>query len=51
MENKVLLGVCEKLGKSFGVDPLLFRIIFIICGFSNFWTTLIVYFILAIFMN
>jgi phage shock protein PspC (stress-responsive transcriptional regulator) len=30
-----MLGVCHRLGKIFGIDPLLFQILFVIWFLSN----------------
>lgn len=44
--NRVLAGVCGGLGEYFGIDPLIFRILFIILPGMN----LFVYLIIAIFI-
>lgn len=44
-----MLGVCHKLGDKFGVDPLLFQILFVI-WFLNTGTAFLVYLLLALFM-
>ena len=45
--NKVIFGVCGGIGEYFGVDPVIFRIIFIIL-FFGFGTGLLAYIIMAL---
>lgn len=45
-ENKVLSGVCGGLGAYFNVDPVIFRIIFVLLAIGGFGTGVLVYFIL-----
>ncbi|NLR64975.1 PspC domain-containing protein [Chitinophaga varians] len=45
-ENKVLSGVCGGLGAYFNVDPVIFRIIFVLLAVGGFGTGVLVYFIL-----
>ncbi|NML36150.1 PspC domain-containing protein [Chitinophaga sp. G-6-1-13] len=45
-ENKVLSGVCGGLGAYFNIDPVIFRIIFVLLAIGGFGTGVLVYFIL-----
>jgi len=45
-----MLGVCERLGKSLDLDPLLFQVFFILWSFNSLGTALIVYFLLNIIL-
>lgn len=46
-----MLGVCHKLGQKFGVDAALFQILFVIWFVNSGGSALVVYFLLALFMN
>ncbi|QJB40930.1 PspC domain-containing protein [Chitinophaga oryzae] len=45
-DNKVLSGVCGGLGAYFNVDPVIFRVIFVLLAIGGFGTGVLVYFIL-----
>ena len=49
-EGKLITGVCAGLGKKFGMNPWLFRVIFIVSGFIPFlgWALLGFYIVGAI---
>ncbi|MFP4515104.1 MAG: PspC domain-containing protein [Parcubacteria group bacterium] len=48
-ENKIIFGVCGGLGEYFEVDPLLFRVGFIILTFAG-GGGLLIYILLALLM-
>ena len=43
-------GVCAGLGKYFGIDPTILRIIFVLCSFIGVGSPILIYFLLAILM-
>jgi phage shock protein PspC (stress-responsive transcriptional regulator) len=48
-ENKIIFGICGGLGEYFGLDPILFRLAFIILSFAGGGGVLI-YLLLALFI-
>lgn len=46
VKNRILFGVCSGLGEFFNIDPIFFRLIFILSIFFNGWG-IVVYIILA----
>lgn len=48
-ENKIIFGVCGGLGEYFEVDPLLFRIAFVILAFGG-GGGILIYLLLALIM-
>jgi phage shock protein PspC (stress-responsive transcriptional regulator) len=48
-ENKIIFGVCGGLGEYFEVDPILFRLAFIILTFAG-GGGILIYLVFALFM-
>ncbi len=48
--DKKVLGVCAGLGRYFGIDPLLVRILFVVATFGGFGSAIPIYLILAFVM-
>ena len=49
--EKNAFGVCEWLGKKFGVNPLVFRKLFIYLSFIAFGSPFIIYFLMAFILE
>jgi phage shock protein C len=45
-----IAGVCAGLGKYFGIDPTILRIIFVLSSFIGVGSPILIYFLLAILM-
>lgn len=48
--DKKVLGVCAGLGRYFGIDPLLVRLLFVVATFGGFGSAIPIYLILAFVM-
>jgi phage shock protein C len=46
-DNEVLFGVCCELGNRFNIDPIVFRVIFIILALCTTFPAFLIYIILA----
>ncbi|MFP4170640.1 MAG: PspC domain-containing protein [Methanomassiliicoccales archaeon] len=48
--DRIIGGVCAGLGRHFGVDPWLFRVVFIVALFASFGAAVLVYVLLWFFL-
>ncbi|MDH4070456.1 MAG: PspC domain-containing protein [Ignavibacteria bacterium] len=48
-KEKKLFGVCGGLGNYFGIDPVIVRLIFVVCIFVSFGLTIVAYIVLSLF--
>lgn len=48
--DKKVMGVCAGLGRYFGVDPLLVRVLFVVATFGGFGSAIPIYLVLAFVM-
>lgn len=49
-ENRMIFGVASGLGDYFAIDVAIVRVIFVVTAFLSLGITLLIYFLLAIFM-